>query len=117
MDELTRPADFDDDAFDAAVDLIGRTGAREFEVGYLHDDVPSDRADWYAHAQYHGTRIVADKHRGPVEAAEALARRLMAGGMCTHCHGTITLSSARPRKGKACRWTRRGRRWERGCAA
>lgn len=107
--------DMDQDALDAAVDLIGRTGARGFEIGYLHDDVPAKEAGWYAHAQYQGTRLIAEDHPGPVEAAEALARRLLTGGTCTHCKGFITLSDRKQKRGKVCRWTRQGARWERGC--
>lgn len=36
----------------ACVDLVGRCGAREFEIGYLHDDVPVAQAGWYASAFY-----------------------------------------------------------------
>ncbi|WP_410877384.1 hypothetical protein [Nocardia sp. A7] len=116
---MTPDIEMDQDAFDAAVNLIPRTGARELEIGYLHDDVPMKEAGWYAHAQYQGARIIAEDHPGPLEAVEALARRLLAGGQCTHCKRTITLSgsSQKPKPGKWCRWTRQGDRWERGCAS
>lgn len=81
----------DEDALFAAADLVGRTGAKSFEIGYLHDDVPAAEAGWYAHAQYKGARIT-EEGAGPVEAAEALARRLLAGGKCTRCGGLIALS-------------------------
>lgn len=103
----------DGDALDAAVDVIGRTGAKAFEVGYARDGVPAEHAQWYAHAQYQGVRVMVENRRSPVDAAEALARRLLAGGRCTHCNGTITLSG--PAGASICRWTRRGPRWERGC--
>ena len=44
----------DQNALDASIHLVGRTGATSFEIGYLNDGVP-------------------------VEAAEALARRLLDG--------------------------------------
>lgn len=103
----------DQDALDAALDLIGRTGARSFEIGYLRDDVPLEQAGWYAHAQYRGARITAEDHPGPVEAAEALARRLLTGARCVNCDKVITLSGEASRK--TCRWTRLGTRWEKGC--
>lgn len=54
-----------DDIVTACADLAGRSGARDFEIGYLHDDVPVEQAGWYAHVQYQGTRItVADQHGG-----------------------------------------------------
>lgn len=127
-------SDFDEDALIAAVDLVGRAGATQFQFGYLHDDVPIEDAGWYAHAQYRGARVIVENRADPVEAAEALARRLLTGGMCTHCGGLITLSDAgalvhlgatmadgtvltatRARGMAQCRWRRVGNRWERGC--
>jgi len=105
-------AALDQDAADAALDLIRRTGAEGMEVGFLRDDVPTDKADWYAHAQYRGARIISEHHRGPVEALEGLARRLLAGGVCTHCGKRIAL---RGKSRMQCRWTRHGRKWVRGC--
>ena len=128
-----RQMNLDEDALFAAVDLVGRTGAKEFQVGYLNDDPPHQ---WYAHARYKGIRITEDDHKGPIEAAEALARRLLSGGKCTKCSGLIALSdsgaliyesatltdgtkwTAKDAKATAqCRWTRLGRRWEAGCQA
>lgn len=109
----------DEDALVAAVDLIGRTGATNFEVGYLDDDVPADQARWWAHAQYRGARLHVDNHPGPVEAAEALARLVLRGGLCTHCGALIHVGGApraMRRKARVCAWKRTGRRWERGCA-
>ncbi|MDQ3432039.1 MAG: hypothetical protein M3467_07455, partial [Actinomycetota bacterium] len=56
-------------------------------------------------------RVTVEDHRSPVEAAEALARRLLDGGVCAHCGRTVSLST-----GPGCRWTRMGRTWVRGCA-
>lgn len=128
----------DDDAIFAAADLVGRAGAKEFQVGYLHDDVPVEEAGWYAHAQYRGARIGVEDHRGPVEAVEALARRLLDGAEC-RCGRLVALSDAgamvypgayRPdgtvmtpervaelaERGQ-CRWTRKGRHWVGACGA
>ena len=116
MTEEGPEPDLDQDAMHAALDLIGRTGAANMEVGYLHEDVPAHLADWYAYAQFRGARVTAEHHSGPVEALEALARRLLAGGLCTHCGKTITLAG-RPNPASGCRWTRRGDRWVRGCEA
>lgn len=117
----------------AAADLCGRAGARAFQIGYLHDDVPSVDAAWYAHAQYRGARIIAENYRSPGDAAEALARKLLMGARCScgrlvalHPGGAIaferpmmadgstwTLDDAR-RAGQ-CTWTRHGARWDRDC--
>lgn len=125
----------DQDALDAALDLVGRTGARSFELGYLHDG-PVEQAAWYAHVQYRGARISVENRHGPVEAAEALARRLLTGGKCTGCGRLVALSdtgavayrSAVMADGTRftaedaaaagqCRWRRVGARWEMGCTA
>jgi len=122
----------DEDSLVAAADLIGRSGATSFQIGYL-DDEPPHR--WYAYAQYQGARISAEEHRGPVEAAEALARRLLEGGKCTNCGGLIALSSKgavfypnavmadgsrftlkQAQASPQCRWSRQGKRWFAGCA-
>src|SRR5687768_10033757 len=84
--------DLDEDALVAAADVVGRTGATGFEIGYVHDNVPVHLAGWYAHAQYRGARIVEEDHAGPAEAAEALARRVLTGGRCTHCGALVVLS-------------------------
>lgn len=124
---------FDEDAIVAVVDLVGRAGARAFELGYLDDDVPVDKARWWAHADYGGDRITVEDMPGPVEAAEALAREILTGGRC-RCGRLVALSDeaafayfeTRMVDGSTwtaqeaatagqCRWTRKGRRWEMGC--
>lgn len=122
----------DQDALLAAVDLIGRTGSKEFQIGYLHDDVPIDKAGWWAHATYKGARISVEDHHGPIEAAEALARRILVGGRCK-CGKLVALSDdgamayngllpdgsrwtvEDARAAGQCRWRRYGRRWQQGC--
>jgi hypothetical protein len=126
--------DFDEDAVVAAVDLVVRSGAEDFEVGYLDDDVPVDQARWYATAHYRGTKIIEEDHRSPVDAAEALARRILTGAKCAHCGSLVALSDSaafayfdatmadgttwtaeQAAAAGQCRWTRTGRRWKRGC--
>lgn len=101
---------FDQDAAVAATDLIARTGATETQFGYLHEGVPFEKAGWYAYAQYKGTRVIVEDQPGPIEAIEALARKLLQGGLCTHCSQIITLAD-----GPGCRYRRMGNRWVRGC--
>lgn len=98
------------DAIVATADLVGRTGATGFEIGYVHDDVPVEEAGWYAHATFKGTRIMADEHRSPSGAALGLAEKLLAGGRC-RCGQTVTLDDDRP----GCRWRLMGQRWEPSC--
>jgi hypothetical protein len=124
----------DEKAVIACADLVGRTGATNLEIGYLHDNVPPEQAGWYAQAQYKGTRITAEDHTGPARAAEALARRLLTGARCAHCKGLVSLTSTgaiafglarlidgtpwtaeQASKTAQCLWVRRGERWIRGC--
>lgn len=122
----------DEDAVIAAADLIGRTGATGFEIGYLHEDVPADQAGWYATAQFRGARITADERRSPGEAAEALAVKILTGGKCK-CGKLVALSGsgatayggtmadgtrwtyAEAARAGQCRWRRYGNRWQQGC--
>lgn len=97
----------------AGVEVIGRTGATDFEVGHVLEGVPSVEADWYAHADFGGVRVQAEHHTGPAEAVDALARRLLAGGRCTHCQRTIRLDGGNSKD--VCVWWRDGVRWVRGC--
>lgn len=119
----------------ACADLAGRTGAKEFEIGYLHDGVPIDQAGWYAHAQFRGARIHIEEQRSPVAAAYALAVRLLTGAKCVRCGSLVTLASdgtafaftrAHLADGTTwsaeeaaaagqCRWRLVGERWEPSC--
>ena len=127
------PATDDEDRLIAAADLVGRTGARGFEIGYLHDDVPAAEAGWYAQAQYQGSRIIAENYTNPIEAAEALAVRLLTGAKC-RCGRLVALSddgalafrkpvmsdgsvftAEQARAAGLCRWRRKGARWSAAC--
>lgn len=124
----------DQDALEATADLVDRSGARALQIGYLHDDVPPEDAAWYASADYQGARIIEEDHRGPIEALDALARRILTGAKCAHCGGLVALSdlgaiaypttamadgttwtAAEAARAGQCRWRRLGNRWERGC--
>lgn len=127
--------DLDQDALDAAIDLVGRSGAQSFEIGCLREDVPITEAGWFAQAVFNGgIPVISENHQGPVEAAEGLARRLLTGAKCVHCEGLIALSDAgallfqgaplsdgstftegEARSRKQCRYRRVGPKWVRGC--
>lgn len=116
----------------AAVDLIGRAGARGYEGGYLHDDVPIEEAGWWAHAQYAGRHVVVEDQRDPVEATEKLALKLLNGGRCacgkvasseeagwwahdqTMADGTKWTEGQQAQAG-VCTWRRVGPKWLPGC--
>lgn len=131
--------ELDEQAY-AAMDLVGRSGARKLEIGYLNEDAElSEDADWYAQALFQGERIIAEHHRGPSQALEALATRLLTGAKCTNCDGLVALSPygafAFPREEcdshftdgsqawtqeqleqvHMCLWQRKGTEWLAGC--
>jgi hypothetical protein len=95
----------------ACADLSGRVGARDFEIGYVHDDVPIEEAGWYVQVSYQGARIIVQDHRSPETAALAMAVRLLDGATC-RCRKSVSLSD-----GSGCRWRLVGQRWEPGCDA
>lgn len=99
------------DTVTACADLVGRSGASQLELGYLHEDVPIEAAGWYATAHWRGTRISVSERRSPSEAALALAEKLLIGAIC-RCGKVITLSD---RYSSHCRWQLTGARWEPGC--
>lgn len=94
----------------AAVDVIGRTGAIECQVGYLDDA----GADWYAHARWNGARISVEHQDNAEDALDALAIRLLLGGTCRCGRRVKLVGRETPR---ACTWSRVGPRWEPGCDA
>ena len=123
-----------EDAVKACADLAERTGARHFEFGYLHENVPVAEAGWYATAVCRGAKVTEQDKASAAEACDALARRLLSGARCQHCKGLVALSddgafafrkatlmtgerwdAEDAAKAPQCRWTRTGARWERGC--
>jgi hypothetical protein len=116
----------------ACAHLVGRAGARSFEIGYLDDDPTNPR--WWATAQYQGTRLTADDHTTPEAAADALARRILDGAKC-RCGRLVATSPFGARaypstlitgerwtpdmaqKAGQCLWRRNGPRWEPACNA
>lgn len=102
----------------ACADLVGRAGAKHFEIGYLDDDVPADQARWWAKAQYRGARLQADEHASPSEAAHALAVRILTGAACK-CGSPVSLTPEQ----EGCHWRLtqpegpQSARWESGCDA
>lgn len=103
-----------DDRATAAIELIARTGATHLEIGYLHDNVPTDQADWWASAQYRGAKIHVEHKRSPGHALDALLVRLLDGAVCRWCGRQVTnRKSASPRR--HCIYRRNGDRYIRGC--
>lgn len=124
-----------DEEIIAGVDLVGRTGAKDLQFGYLHDDVPVEQAGWYAHAQYRGARVTVEDQPGPIQALETLCRRLLEGGRC-RCGRLVALSddgavawdrahlvdgtrwdAEDAAKAGLCRWRREGPKWIGACGA
>lgn len=117
MDSVTGPlTDNDNDRLLAATDLVGRTGGSSLEIGHLDDDVPSHLARWYATVTYRGAKVTVENFPGPVDAAEALAARLLSGGHCTRCGHTTHLEGfGLTTDTDLCLWSRKGDCWIPGC--
>jgi hypothetical protein len=109
---------------DAAVaigDLVGRTGATAFQVGYVRDAGDPGfeylGPGWNATAFYRGSRLFVEDRPDVVDACDALARLLLNGGHCTRCarrSSTFTRWHDDPR---VCSWRRIGDRWTADCEA
>lgn len=110
----------DADPVIACVDLAGRAGAKDFQIGW---DCPhvADEGDghhcpdvtWWASVQWRGTRTMVDGHPTPAFAAIALAVRILHGGGCK-CGRPVTITAGEPDQ---CWWRLIGQRWEPGCDA
>lgn len=115
------------DAVVAAAEIVGRSGGREFEIGWLYDDedpppdwpegvkVPIEEQRWYATARYKGA-LLKGEGTWPWEAAERLAARVLHGGKCVVCGKSINLVPEQGRWSDGnCNWHREGKHWLRGC--
>jgi hypothetical protein len=132
------PSDLDTDAVVAAVDLVGRAGATNFEIGWLNDEddpVYAERgAEWWCKAQYRGTRIDVEGFARPDDAATALAVRILTGAKCrcgrlVRLHGDdaafahLDVAMADGTRWTAqeaaaagqCEWRRDGAKWQPSC--
>lgn len=65
-----------------AVEVVGRTGAKDVQIRYSDDEQPTV---WFAVANYGDGRWETDAGRCPVEAVLRLCERLIDGGICVHC--------------------------------
>ena len=74
----------DDPRFIAGVDLLRRTGAKTFRVGYTDED-HGPPVVWYAVAEWTQGEE-ADAALDPVTAVLRLCERVIDGGECQHCH-------------------------------
>lgn len=120
----------DQDRVLACANLVGRSGAREFQIGYLNDEAPHA---WYAHAMFRGARLQVENQAGPAQAAMALAVKILTGAKC-RCGRLVALrpggavafretrmadgtqwSAAEAARAGQCRWRLAGDRWEPSC--
>jgi hypothetical protein len=79
---MSRPK-IDDAKMLAGIQLLERTGAREFRIGYSHDD-DGEPTVWYAVASWRGG-AEASGALDPVTAVLRLCEQVIDGGTCTHC--------------------------------
>lgn len=70
-----------DPRFMAAVDLIGRSGADNFQIRYCEEETPTV---WVAAAKW-GEVWEVGASTAPLEALFRLCAQVLDGGMCKHC--------------------------------
>lgn len=128
----------DVDAVVAVADLVGRSGAKDFEIGWLNDeDDPAyaERgAEWWCKAQYRGKRLSVEGFVRPDDAATALAVELLRGAKC-RCGRLVRLNgedaafahldvemadgtrwtAQEAAAAGQCEWSREGQKWEPSC--
>lgn len=131
------PLALDEDVLVATMDLIGRSGAKNTEIGWLNDPgepaYEKHGAQWWIKAQYKGARIITEDHPGPTEACEAIAQQILKGAKCKcgklvalgafgafayfegHMADGTTWTAAEAAAAGQCRWRRRGKKWRRDC--
>jgi hypothetical protein len=94
----------DSPRFVAGVAMLGRTGARDFRVGYSDPD-DGEPTVWYAVATWDSVTAGPTVHRSgaaeaagamdPVTAVMRLCEQVIDGGTCAHCH-QLTIFDANP---------------------
>ena len=113
----------------SVLELIGRAGAVQFQVGHLDDTPLAEDARWWASAQWQGRRLMAEEHRSPTAAIVDLGRTLLDGDdvdgnrlgcLCARCgHRIWPVELLEPRTplptDRLCRWHLEGNTWRRGC--
>lgn len=72
----------DDPLLIAAIELIGRTGAKNIQIRYTDDPEPTV---WIADAEWDEGRLCGSGFT-PVDAAFDLCENAIDGGVCKHCH-------------------------------
>lgn len=87
----------------ASLQVIGRTGARNAEIGYDDDREPTT---WWAKAGYRGDRLYVEGHPDPATAADALVAGLLNGGTCTACGRHVTNVRALRSRTDLCYWSK-----------
>jgi hypothetical protein len=109
-----------DPRYMAAVDLIGRTGASQFKIGYTDDDAPP--VVWYVCALF-GEHWEVTGAQGPLLALFRMLEALIDGGECQHCHRPTgfeqsTDTDPMPLNELVCwyQWDPSTKKYARGCA-
>lgn len=95
-----------DPRFAAGVQMIERTGAKDFRIGYSDED-EGKPVVWYAVASYRQVTAGPTVHQGaecaagldPLTAVMRLCERLIDGGVCTHCQRPTIFDPDMPTEG------------------
>lgn len=110
--------DFDYPVVLAAADLAHRAGGEDFRVGYRREDIPMERAAWFASCLLRDGLFGVEDMPSPEAAAYAFAVKLLKGGHC-RCGRVVTLSQLNSAEGdslgRTCWWRLKGNTWVSAC--
>lgn len=78
----------DQDRVAAVAELVGRTGAKNFEVRFSPSEQPDGQLVWLCIAEYGDGRWDAGAGRSPGRAGKRLLEQLINAGQCQFCGRT-----------------------------
>jgi len=114
------PPDEYNEFIGACADLLGRTGAKGFELRYSDGDDEGDTVVWMVIADFGGRMEAAGALR-PDQAFFRLLELLVDGGNCQHCHRPTSIlepwAPPLPMGDMLCQYTydQANHRFKRGC--
>lgn len=76
--------EFDNKRFLAATELLGRTGADKFRIGYSSEE-DGEPVVWYGLCTYPSGAAETAAGMDPVQAVMRLCAQVIDGGRCRHC--------------------------------